>query len=332
LRDLLEYHELGYGSEALDEGVVFGLAGGLGFNFLEAEEFDPPVLIGRAPALEEDACRHLGIDLDSRTTDDPEEAWRWLRDELDASRPTMVYADIKELDYLDVQLHNSHHDVVVVGYEPDGRRVLVADHDRDGLEYCSLESLRRARASEGFPGPARHRTWIMRFPARLPELRVAVAAAVETSIANMTRPQIADERAGISAGLEGVAHFAETFADWPRIFSDLRRALKRLRIYVALAGTGGSLFRSLQAGFLTFAARRLGDPGLGRSARIYDELAAAWSALAAKRDDDPARTHRSLQPLVRRISALEHEGVEEMRKWLEAARGESTITTERAFA
>ena len=104
-RDLLEFHGLSWSCEPLSEAMAFGLGGGLGCFYYELPEMRPPLyLVGRGGGLERGVCEHLDIDLDLRKTDDPDEAWRWLRDELDSGNPTMINADILELDYLRVKL------------------------------------------------------------------------------------------------------------------------------------------------------------------------------------------------------------------------------------
>ena len=186
LRDLLEFHRLSYSSEPLSEGMVFGLSGGLGFHFFELPELDPPLyLVGRTADLEHGLCHNLDIDLDLRQGDDPQEGWRWLREALDRGKPTMVWADIKHLDYLRVRMHNTMHDIVVVGYDEEQGIALVADNDRDQIESCALDSLAQARNSSAFPGPNRHATWLMEFPERLPDLRRAATLALSSAVANM---------------------------------------------------------------------------------------------------------------------------------------------------
>src|SRR5215210_3514850 len=84
LRDLLEFHSLSYDGNAPSEALAFGLGAGLGFFYFELPEFEPPVyLVGRTAGLEQDFCTHAGVALDLRRTEDPDEGWRWLRDELD---------------------------------------------------------------------------------------------------------------------------------------------------------------------------------------------------------------------------------------------------------
>src|SRR4051812_3729486 len=187
-RDLLEFHGLSWNGEPLSEGMVFGLSGGIGCFYYELGEMDPPLyLVGRTGALERGVCDHLRIDLDLRRTDDGDEAWRWLREELDAGYPTMVNADIQELDYLRVKLSNTMHDIVVTGYDEAEGVALIADNDREEIQRCALESLARARGSQGFPGPSHHATWVMRFPDTLPEPRVAIERAMAQAVANMTK-------------------------------------------------------------------------------------------------------------------------------------------------
>src|SRR3954468_20751097 len=310
-RDLLEFHGLSWDGEPLSEGMVFGLGGGLGCFYYELPEMDPPLyLVGRTGGLERGVCDHLTIGLDLRRTDDGDEAWGWLRDELDAGRPTMVNADIQQLDYLRVKLSNTMHDIVVTGYDEDAGVALIADNDREEIQRCSLDSLARARGSHGFPGPSRHATWIMRFPERLPEPRTAVEAALRQATVNMREASEALAGIGPGSGLDHVERFAEGYARWPELFGDrIEVALRGLWVFIVKAGTGGAMFRSLQAGFLRESAELLEDGAVAAAADVYDELAGKWLALA---DAMRAVDHAAGRPHVEAIARLEHEGVAAM--------------------
>jgi hypothetical protein len=319
-RDLLEFHGLSwFGDRPMSEAMAFGLGGGLGCFFYELPEMDPPLyLVGRGGGLERGVCEHLEIDLDLRKTDDPDEAWTWLRAELDAGHPTMVNADIRELDYLRVKLSNTMHDIVVTDYDPDEGVALIADNDREELQRCSLESLQRARGSQGFPGPSHHATWVMRFPDALPDPRVAIERAVRRSAANMTEG--AEGLAGLEpgCGLDHVERLAASYPEWPSRYGDARlgKALGGLWVFIVKAGTGGAMFRSLQAGFLRESAELLHDSALAAAADVYDELASEWVALAdaaaTARDGDPAAAHAAGAAHVEAIARLEREGAEAM--------------------
>jgi hypothetical protein len=318
LRDLLEFHGLSYGPEPLSEGMVFGLAAGLGFAYVELPELAPAApplyLVGRTAGLERDGCAHLGIALDLRQTDDPAEGWSVLKAELDAGRPTMVWADIQHLEYLRVRLQMTMHDIVVCGYDERAGVALIADNDRDDIQRCSLEALARARHSDAFPGPNRHATWVMDFPAALPAPEEVVERAVRGAIDNMHgRSESLGALPG-AVGLAGVESFASSWPDWPERFGGhLDAALRGLFVFIVKAGTGGALFRSLHARFLADAAALLEDEGLARAGRLYDELSAAWVELAAvaERGD-----HAAGAAVVGRVAALERAGVEAMETWL----------------
>jgi hypothetical protein len=329
-RDLLEFHGLSWTSEPMSEAMAFGLGGGLACFYYELPEMRPPLyLVGRSGGLERGVCDHLEIDLDLRKTDDPDEAWQWLRDELDAGNPTMINADILELEYLRVKLSNTMHDIVVTGYDERDGVALIADNDREEIQRCSLESLARARASQGFPGPSHHATWVMRFPDALPEPRVAVERAIAESVANMTEAAEGLAGADPGCGLDHVEDLASSYPQWPERFGDkLGPALGGLWVFVVKAGTGGAMFRSLQAGFLRESATLLDDPDIGHAADVYEELAREWIALAdaaaGARDGDPAAAHAAGLPHVEAIARLEREGAEAMAASVSGARASAS--------
>jgi hypothetical protein len=324
-RDLLEFHGLSWTGEPLSEAMAFGLGGGLGCFYYELPDMRPPIyLVGRGGGLERGVCEHLEIELDLRKTDDPDEGWRWLRDELDAGRPTMINADILELEYLRVKLSNTMHDIVVTGYDGDEGVAFVADNDREEIQRCSLESLARARDSQGFPAPNHHATWVMRFPDALPEPRVAIERAIAQSVSNMT--EAAEGLAGLdpACGLDHVATLADGYTRWPETFGDkLGAALGGLWVFIVKAGTGGAMFRGLQAGFLRESAELLADEHVARAAGVYEELAGAWVSLAgaaaAAREGDPHEAHAAGLPHIEAVARLEREGTDAMAACLSRA-------------
>ncbi len=320
LRDLLEFRGLDYGSGPLSEGSVFGLAGGLGFLFVELPGIEPPIyLVGRGAELERDIAGHLGFGVEVRQTGDPDEGWAWVRDEIDNGRPPLVWADIAELEYLRVRMQNTRHDIVVVGYDEQAGVAWVADNDRDELQRCSLESLARARNSQGFPGPNRNTTFFYSWPERLKDPRDAVRDGIARTVENMeSGGAMSADAATIwspgTAGADGVDSFLRSYPNWRGAFGDqLPAALRSLGVFIVKAGTGGAMFRSLHATFLHDAADLLDDRQLGVLARTYDELAEAWRQLA---ETAAADDHQGGSEVVVAIGALEHTGVAQMRSWV----------------
>jgi hypothetical protein len=289
LRDLLDWAGLGWDGPP-DEGLVFGLGGALSFSYLRLPGLTPPIyLVGRGADLELDLPRRLGAHVELTQTDDPVQGWQWVRDELDAGRPVLVWADIAELPYLRVRLKMSRHDIVIIGYDDDAQVAFVVDNDREHVQEVPYDALARARASTAFPTPARHATFTITWPARLPELRAVAAEAFASSAALMRAggSELADatslpSTAVAGSGLSGVAVFAEDLARWPQVFSreEHDASLRALPAFIEKAGTGGGLFRRLQAQGCADVAARTGLDVVAQAADAVARCAAAWSALA----------------------------------------------------
>lgn len=315
LRDLLEFHGLDFGSGVLSEGMAFGLGGGLGFLYVEIPGSTSPVyLVGRTADMERDFAEHLGIGLEVRSTADPAEGWAWVRDQIDAGRPPMVWADIAELEYLRVRMANTRHDIVIVGYDEAEQVVWVADNDRAELQRCSAASLAAARNSSGFPGPNEHTTFVYDWPESLGDPRRVAAAAVQRAVDNMLDHGTAVGGMSGATGLVGVERFAAAYPAWPATFGDaLASAMKGLEVLIAKAGTGGAMFRSLHARFLHDMADLLASPQLMRTAQRYDELADTWVVVA---DAAAIGDHAGGLEAVSLLAGLERSGVQAMRDWL----------------
>lgn len=315
LRDVLAFHGLDYGRGPLSEGMCFGLGSGLGFMYAPVPQVTPPIyVVGRTEALEESFALNLDVPLSIRDTDGAATGLRWVREELERGRPPIVWTDIAELEYLRVRMSNTRHAIVVVEVDEEAGVALVADNDRDGLQPCSLESLARARSSRGFPGPNLHRTFVYDWPDRLADPAAAITRSVRGSIANMRDGGARLGGMEAPAGLEGVNRFAEDYARWPQVFGeDLPAILSALSIFIVKAGTGGALFRSLYAEFLSDSATLLDDAALADTARTADGLAEGWRSLAAAaRSGD----HETGAEVLAGVVAAEHRLVEELERWI----------------
>ena len=323
LRDLLEHHRLSYAPEPLSEGAIFGLSGALDLRVRIAEAAVPAIDIeGRAPSLELELCEHVGIPAQWRTSSDPATGWSLLRDELAAGHPTLVRADLAELDYRQGDRHDTRHAIVVTSIDLDAGVAWVVDGSFPEPQRCSLRALAAARASQGWPEPAHHGLLALAArPGRLADPRHAVAAALGRVVEAMRHPSRPDHP-HVCAGLAAADALADAWAGLPEAAGPrLGVTLEALRFRIRDGGTGGALYRSLQARFLHEAAALLGSPQLGHAAIVCDDLADAWRAFAgAIEGDDPAFAHRVGGPWVQRIRSLEHQHVEALEEHLSAHR------------
>ncbi|MGK2882344.1 MAG: BtrH N-terminal domain-containing protein [Mycobacterium sp.] len=291
LRDLTEWAELGWGTEVLSEGLVFALGGALGFSYVRAAQLFPQAyLVGRGNDLEDDYLTRIGAKFVVQSTDDPDTGWAFVTDEVDKGRPVMVWADIGELPYLRVRLHMSRHDIVIIGYDDEQRVAYVVDNDRDTTQLVPYDDLRRARSSTGFPTPTRHTTYHVDWPDQAPDLRSIAGPALAASAAFMRGNAVGAQSLRVqpaeveSSGLKGVQDFADDLRRWPSLFDDdaLTAALFGLGAFIEKAGTGGGLFRTLQAQGCQNIADLLQDVATADAAAAARDASAAWSTLAAE--------------------------------------------------
>lgn len=325
LRDLLEHHRLSYAPEPLSEGTIFGLSGALDLRLTIGER--PAAMLdldGRAPSLEIDLCRHIGLGAEWWETDDRASAWEMLALELDAGRPTLLRADVAELDYHAERRHDTRHAIVVTGYDSAAGIARVLDGRFPDQQRCSLSSLAAARASCGTPAPARHGLLRLSPGDPLAAPRPAISAAVARVVHNMRRARHMDQPE-IRCGLDAIDALAIAWPSLPETAGpDLARTLRELCLRIR-DGNGGTLYRSLQARFEHDAAALLGSAQLGRTALVCDDLVDAWRTFAAAIDDEDAdRAHTVGRPWLDRVRSLEHRHVEGLEVHLGAG--------ERAFA
>jgi len=296
LRDLLEWAGLDW-EGVPDEGLVFGLGGGLSFMYTRYPGLTPPVyLVGRNANMELDFCRRLDIRTKRQQGDDPGKAWQIVRSEIDAGRPLMVWSDIAGLPYLRVRLSNTRHDIVVIGYDDGKQTVLIADNDREDFQEVPLDAFLRAQGSSGFPGPNRFATYPMDFPSRLPDLLdCARSAAAQASRVLLGEDALLFDASTlpkgslVASGIEGVRTFANDIATWPYRMNpdELTMTVKSLPVFIEKAGTGGGLFRRLEAEFCADVARRTTDRAFAAAAEACRQSVDAWSALGVIARADP---------------------------------------------
>ena len=117
----------------------------------------------------------------------------------------------------------------------------------------------------------------------------------------------------VRSGLAALDALADAWPRLPELAGPrLGQTLAALRFRIRDGGTGGALYRSLQARFEHDAAALLGSLALGRAALVCDDLADAWRALrrGARRRRRRARARRLRAMGASASATLEHRHVE----------------------
>jgi len=279
MRHIYEFH--GY---PISEDLLLGLGAGVGFVYWHMKG-TAPFLGGRAnvgrpgeEGLEKTAGKCTGVRVQTFYTASAKKAEKAVLDLLASGEPVMVQLDMGFLPYLNFQkeYHFGGHAVVLAGYDPEMRQVLVADRDEE-LHPVSLEALARARGSRFKPFPPRNKWYMFDFKnKRRPEAREVWQAIRETT-KGMLKPPI------VNLGVKGIRTAAQRVLKWPEIMNedDLRFACFNVFIFIdAKGGSGGGIFRYMYGRFLKEAAAITGDAALADVAEEMQSVGDQWQRVA----------------------------------------------------
>lgn len=272
LRNLLSHR----GTE-FSEGMIFGLASGLGFFYLRSDEMSPTRMFhGRTPTLESDFGTNTGLDFVDRLEPDDDEAWRLLRERLRAGEPVMLSTDTFYLGYHHTTSHFPGHRCVVVGFDDQTESVWIADRKFEQYQRCSFEELRQSRNSSDYPMKC-HNQWgdfgaSARFGRPLDE---AILLALRRNASEMLEPT-----GGLPGGIPAMRALADEFASWSDL-PDWSWAARFGYQVVVKRGAGGSFFRTLYSEFLRESEASLPAIRDARLADRMDRIAVRWRDLAA---------------------------------------------------
>lgn len=269
----------------ISEELLLGLGAGVGFLYWHMQGTDP--FYGGRTNVEKPGEQGLEITIGHRTgvgvqsiyTTSSSKAEKILITHLEAGRPVMVLLDMGFLPYLNLPegYHFGYHAVVVCGYDPEKRQVLIAD--RDGTPHqVTLEDLARARGSNYKPFPPQNHWYEFDFTGKRPPQPDEIRQAIREVVRGMLEPPIAN------FGVKGIRKAKEQTLKWPRTMDQetLRRVCFNIYVFIdAMGGTGGGIFRYMYGRFLKEAGEiteeaRLGD--ISEELRVIGDL---WQGVAA---------------------------------------------------
>lgn len=292
LRHIYEFH--GY---PISEELLLGLGAGMGFIYWHGKDALPfyggRINVGRPgeEGLAQTAGRRTGVRVESYQTHSARKAEKALLELLEAGEPVMIQVDMGFLPYFrfPTEFHFGGHHVVVAGYDPQTRQVLVADRD-EKLHPVSLEDLARARGSRFKPLPPRHTWYTFDFSGKRPPEPEEVRQAIREVVTGMLEPPRTDQ------GVKGMRKAARHTLKWPEIMDKERLRFACFNAFVfmdARGGTGGGFFRYMYSRFLREAAEITGDDRLIPAANEFQHLGDRWQVVAeafkrASKAPDPA--------------------------------------------
>ena len=290
--------------QALDEPMVAGLTGGIGFMYFSfsyaghlptmtiVPRIHPrPFLLG---ALERAGLPHRVAETTSAT-----KAARELAAALDAGRTPLCTVDRAGLPHqrwADSIAGADPYDVVVAGRR--GTTLLLDDEGLDPVEVPA-DVFAAARAAHR---KSRHRMVVVE-PASAPvDLVPAIRASLAVTVHDLVQDVMAGNFAG-NFGLRGMAKWADAVGDrrsrtgWARLFDSgpaFGHAMRRLHDCLTFDHSSPGAMHLLYADFLTAAADVVGDPALGEAAALYERAGVLWSEIADAAVTGPLAAYRGL--------------------------------------
>ena len=277
LRRALDYHGL-----TLSEEILLGLGGGIGFIYWYVKMMPSPFIGGRSGKVAEfavTACKRLGAEVTVMETASAKRGYEELKALLRDGKPAVVYLDMAYLPYFAVpeEAHFGGHSAVVFGLDEDRDAVHIYDRGKNPATV-SIADLARARGSKFPPFPPKHRLLRIKYPAQVVNLSAGIKDSILECCHNMLKPPIKN------IGLAGMQKWAEMVVKWPEQFKGLNLlgALMNGFMYIEIAGTGGSAFRSMYARFLEEASSIINKPSLKEVAEMMRQSAGIWSQIAAE--------------------------------------------------
>ena len=290
----------------LTEAMVFGLGSGIDFVLIEADRYEPGVfLFGRSATMEADVADALGLHYTEQTEPEDARAWAVVRDEVAAGRPTMLSGDALYLDYRDFRVHFPAHRFVLLGFDDEARKAMVADRIVPDTQACSYEALAASRNPKDFIstvnlwGKFHDGTVEHSLPAAT---RIAIRSAAQRMLGENAGGATAGEGAADALAAPGAVAIASGIHGLTRLAARLPVFLQRANAReiaryagacIESFGTGGGNFRIMYAAFLEESREKYYAPvetedvsGIRESARMWTALSSQLRAFASGESED----------------------------------------------
>jgi hypothetical protein len=262
----------------ITEPMVFGIAGGIFFVYLDTPSMPFPMFAVRTKPgkIPRTLAKRLDIGLELREFRSMDKAMADMDDLVARKIPAAVQVDLFNMAYFPphARVHFNGHCVTVIGRE-DGVYT-VSDCYYPTPARLEADVLARARFARGMLAPHGRRFYVKCAP-KHPDLRGPIIAGIKESVFNMTGIPIP------FLGVKGIRTFAKKLPGWPRKARDLdhlSHEVMKIHLILEEQGTGGGGFRFMYATFLQQAAQALGNPRLDELAKEMMAIGDRWREIS----------------------------------------------------
>ena len=275
----------------MSEEMIFGLASGLSFLYLN--QSDSPMVNGRIKVFEfeEKLAKRLGISIKCKSGRHYPQIFETTKQLIEEQNPVLIYTDMPYLKYLgmDPNSHFGGHAVVLFGFDDTAQKFFVSDRDNHDfpikvpsgqiaedyhmVDYAEIE---KARRSSHRPFPANNKYLTFDFSGYKKAEKKVLCQAIEETCTTMLFPSAQ------LLGINGIKKFSKEILKWKQ-FSSQKLRLAGTTNYFQIneaGGTGGGIFRRMYGDFLIVCARVFQDERLVDSGQRFLYASRQWDSLA----------------------------------------------------
>ncbi|NIS17834.1 MAG: BtrH N-terminal domain-containing protein [candidate division Zixibacteria bacterium] len=260
LRNILNYYHI-----LLSEELILGLAGGLGFYYVELPEFPNPFIGGNSSNLIGHFCQNMDLQLFELRKKDPEAAHKAMVGKILSDIPVIIKIDLYYLDYFRSKFHFSGHRIIPVGI--DDEHVYVADTGFRSIKQTSIENFKKGRASDYGPQPPGN----LQLFINRPEKDLPILDNLWGIVRRNARQMISSPDGNGLISLEKFASSADKFTN-----------PEYLLIQIEKAGTGGALGRRMYRDFLSEANLYRPHQTLLEAYKLYAEVVETYEQIVTE--------------------------------------------------
>ncbi len=272
-----------YAGLEITEPMIFGIANGIFFGYLETDTFPFPTFIvrSRPGQIRKNITKRLGIKLFEQKYKSVEKGEAALDELINKNIPTAAQVDFFYMDYMPEwqRVHINVHFIIIAGEKDD--KYIVSDSYYPRIAELSRESMRKARWAGGHMPPKGFLFYPVNVPQKI-DLKKPIIKGIKTACRNMIGLPVP------FIGVKGIYKFADKVKEWPKIARDtehLSHEIMKINILLEDQGTGGAGFRFMYASFLQQASEILSNSDLADMSKRMMKNGDEWrniSYFAAK--------------------------------------------------
>lgn len=267
----------------ITEPMVFGIAGGIFFGYMNTPFFSFPTIIlrNRPGQIRVKVAKRLDITFNTQKFRNQEAGIKALDSLLDKKIPTGAQVDFFYMKYIPEwqRVHINVHYITVIG--KNGENYILSDSYYPKIAELEIELMRKARFAGGNMAPK----GFLFYPEKIPDnppFEKAIISGIKSACQNMLKLPVP------FVGVKGIYRFADKIMEWPKLARDiehLSHEIMKINVLLEDQGTGGAGFRYMYATFLQQASGIINKPALSEMSKRMMEIGDGWrniSYIAAK--------------------------------------------------